>query len=126
MATIIAGSRSISDKQLVYETINSAPFDVQEVVSGKADGVDTIGEEWASDNDIPIKNFPYTNYISEAPTEKVAPLIRNTKMAQYADELILIWDGNSNGSKDMLKKAKEYDLEIYEKRTKDSTIDEWI
>jgi len=106
MPTIIAGSRSIKDKEMIFKHINKSPFDIEEVVSGKAEGVDSIGEIWAENNDIPISEFPYSDYIDEAPNPKVAPLIRNKKMAEYADKLILIWDGSSNGSKKKLKNIR--------------------
>ncbi len=46
-------------------------------------------------------------------------------MAEYADKLILIWDGSSNGSKHMKKQAKKHNLKIYEHRT-DCSLDNWI
>jgi hypothetical protein len=125
MPTIIAGSRTIDDKKLIFNKIKSAPFEITEVVSGKAEGVDTIGEEWAKENNIPIKEFPYTDYLDEAPKPNIAPLIRNEKMAEYADKLILIWDGSSNGSENMKEKAKAKELKIYEHRT-DCSLEEWL
>ncbi len=125
MSTIIAGSRTIDDKELIFKHIKNSPFDIDEVVSGKADGVDTVGEKWAKKNDIPIKEFPYNNYLDEAPSANVAPLIRNQKMAEYADNLILIWDGSSNGSKNMKENAEKESLNIYEHRT-DCSLDKWL
>jgi len=125
MATIIAGSRGITDKELIFKHIENSPFDISEVVSGKADGVDTLGEKWAKENDIPIKEFPYENYLDEAPRTRVAPLIRNQKMAEYADNLILIWDGSSSGSENMKENAEKESLNIYEHRT-DCSLEKWL
>ncbi len=44
MSTIIAGSRNINNKKLVFNHINEASFTIEEVVTGKAEGVDSIGE----------------------------------------------------------------------------------
>lgn len=109
MKCIIAGSRTILDYQVVKKAIVDSGWDITEVVSGKAPGVDTLGELWAKNNGIPVKPFP-ANW--EAYYTQAGP-IRNRQMAEYADALILVWDGNSSGSRDMLKKAKTQKLKIY-------------
>jgi len=127
MKTIIAGSRSIKDKELVYRVINDSidsGFEITEVVSGKAEGVDSIGEMWAEDNDIPVKEYPYKKYSSED-NNKPAPLIRNDKMAEYADQAIIIWDGESNGTEYMKEKAKSEGLEIYVELVNNHNLDKW-
>ena len=43
---------------------------------------------------------------------KGAGHIRNKQMAEYATDLLLIWDGKSRGSKNMLEEAKSHDLNI--------------
>lgn len=111
MKVIIAGSRTITDYQAVREAIESSGFRIREVVSGHAKGVDTLGEFWAYSQHIPLMQFP-------AEWEKygnMAGPIRNREMAEYADALILVWDGKSHGSANMLKTAKEHGLKIYEK-----------
>jgi hypothetical protein len=123
MKTIIAGSRSISNSNTVYETISNAineGFNISEVVSGTAEGVDTIGEEWAEDNDINVERFPYEDFSEES--GKPAPLIRNDKMAEYAEQAVIVWDGQSKGTKYMIDKAKEEDLEIFIERTDSSSL----
>ena len=40
MKVVIAGSRSIQDEQLVFQAIEEAPFEITEVISGGAKGVD--------------------------------------------------------------------------------------
>lgn len=54
MKTIIAGSRSINEYALVERAIREGGFDIEEVVSGGAAGVDQIGEQWARRNGIPV------------------------------------------------------------------------
>lgn len=101
MKTIIAGSRTIWDYEFVEKVIDECPWDITEVVCGMADGVDTIGLHWATDNDIPVKKFPadWDKY------GRAAGRIRNEAMADYADALILVWDGESKGSGHMLEQA---------------------
>ena len=58
MRTIVAGSRSITEYSLVCKAISDSRFLISELVSGTARGVNTLGEEWATENDVPVKLFP--------------------------------------------------------------------
>lgn len=121
---IIAGSRSITDYNLVETVIKESQFQVGEVVSGKARGVDTLGEQWANGNGIRVEPFPARWDDLNAPNARIkynkwgpynanAGHDRNEKMAKYADALILVWDGKSNGSGSMLRLARQYKLNIF-------------
>lgn len=97
MKVIIAGSRDIGP-WVVRTAILSSKFTIDEVVSGRARGPDTWGEQWAESYDIPCKFFPadWDQY------GKSAGYIRNKEMAEYADALIAVWDGVSKGTKHMI------------------------
>lgn len=58
MKTIIAGSRSITDYAVIVNGMQNLAWEVTEVVSGTARGVDRLGERWARDHFIPVKQFP--------------------------------------------------------------------
>ena len=109
MKTIIAGSRSIFDYNLVCDIINKCPFkhQISEVVSGVCAGVDSLGERWAKENSLPIKQFPANWSLGK----KAGPL-RNKDMANYADALVLIWDGKSKGTKHMIDIAEKNGLAV--------------
>ena len=109
MKTIIAGSRTIFDYALVKKAIEDSGFEITEVVCGCAKGIDTLGEQWAVENSIPVKYFPadWKRY------GRAAGHIRNEEMARYADALIAIWDGNSLGTKNMVQNAAMHELKIY-------------
>jgi hypothetical protein len=109
MKTIIAGSRNITSYEVVLNAIETASFDITEVVSGTAKGVDSLGEQFAKDCNLPIKRFPadWDQY------GKSAGFIRNTEMARYAEALIAIWDGTSSGTKHIITEANKYGLEIH-------------
>ena len=111
MKVIIAGTRSITDYKLITTEITNSMFYISEVISGTCKGVDLLGERFAQEHQIQITRFKpdWDKYGSRA-----GP-IRNEKMAQYADALILIWDGKSSGSTNMFKLAKYYDLKIHQK-----------
>lgn len=52
MKVIVAGSRSITNRQFVYNIIENSGFNITEVVSGNANGVDKLGEQWAVEHGI--------------------------------------------------------------------------
>lgn len=111
MKVIIAGSRTITDARLVEEAIRLSGFHITEVVSGKApNGVDGLGEAWATRNQIPVAQFPadWDTY------GKAAGPIRNAQMAKYADALICVWDGVSPGSNNMIRTARSAGLPVFE------------
>ncbi len=112
MKVIVAGGRNFKKYQVVEDAIKDAiskGLQITQVVSGGARGVDTMGETWAVKNGVDIKRFPaeWDKYgVSAGP-------IRNAKMAEYGEALILIWDGVSSGSKNMLLQAKNRNLKIF-------------
>lgn len=99
MKVIIAGSRNIDDYSLVVRTIQNSGYDITEVVSGTAVGPDRLGEQWARANNIPIKEMPadWIRFGNSAGPQ------RNRAMAEYADAAIIIWDGQSKGTRNMIE-----------------------
>ena len=114
MKTIIAGSRNIHDYALVVSSVARCGWWITEVLSGAAQGVDTLGAEWARLNNIPLSVFP-ANWAKYGP-KRAGPL-RNSTMAAHADALIAIWDGQSTGTKDMIDRASRIGLRVYVWRT---------
>lgn len=115
MKTIIAGSRKIRDYDVVLRAIESCPFKslITEVVSGTANGVDSLGERYANEHGIPIQRFPAIWENEDGTHNPAAGHQRNAWMASYADALIAIWDGVSGGTKNMIKEAKVRGLEVH-------------
>lgn len=115
MKVIIAGSRSITDYNAVLDAIAACPFshEITEVVSGRAVGVDRLGERWADENGIPKKPFPVTRQDYALYGRYRGPKERNTRMVNYAEALLLVWDGVSGGSRDTLEKAMARGLKCF-------------
>ena len=118
MRVIIAGSREITDRELLEASVEDSDFQITEVVSGGAKGVDRLGEKYARKEDISITRFPahWNRY-----GRRAGP-IRNSEMAEYADALIAIWDGQSPGTRDMLRQAYRADLKMYLLKTNTGEI----
>lgn len=116
MKTIIAGSRSITDPKVVERAILESKFNITEVVSGGALGVDRIGEDWAWAKRLPVKVFP----AKWEQHGKAAGHLRNAEMADYAEALIAVWDGRSRGTGNMIEEAAMRGLKVHIKRVEES------
>lgn len=123
MKLIIAGSRSIQEenlvKTLIDEKLEEKDWNPSEIVVGGADGVDSIAEEWAKENNIDVKVFEadWSNTNHEDAVIKESDFgveydasagpRRNQKIAEYGDKLYAIWNGESKGTQDMLTKMEK-------------------
>jgi hypothetical protein len=99
LKVIIAGSREGATYQDVEEAVNSVRWNLTEVVSGGARGVDQLGEKYAENEILDLTVMPAD---WNGPAKKAAGFVRNGEMADYADALIAVWDGKSNGTKNMI------------------------
>ena len=99
MKLLIAGSRSITDFDL-------SPYiskEVDEIISGGANGIDALAEKYADERRISkhIIRPQYHLY------KKAAPIKRNKDMVILADCVLVIWDGTSRGTLATINFAKE-------------------
>ena len=112
MKLIIAGSRSITDYTALQYAIAQTDFSISEVVSGCARGVDTLGERWAIEHSIQTHKFP----ADWGRFGQAAGLYRNWEMAEYADGLLALWEGESRGTLHMIdcmrRLGKPYEVYI--------------
>lgn len=109
MKTIIAGSRGITDIELVEEAIVRSKFEITAVISGTAKGVDRLGERWALENGVPVSMFP-PDWRTHG---RRAAFVRNSQMADEADALVAVWDGKSPGTKMMIDLATKKGLPVF-------------
>jgi hypothetical protein len=128
MKLIIAGGRDIKvTAGFIEELIRLQGLSPKEIVSGGARGIDQCGEifveQWNQLHKTP-GTIP-SSYVGrelglkifEADWEehgKAAGPIRNQQMAQYADALLLIWDGESRGSANMKQQMEEAGKPVFE------------
>jgi predicted Rossmann fold nucleotide-binding protein DprA/Smf involved in DNA uptake len=84
-------------------------FDITEVISGAASGVDGLGERWAKENGVPVSQYraDWKKY-----SRRAGP-IRNQRMATVADALVAVWDGQSRGTANMIAIALRRGLKVY-------------
>lgn len=132
---IICGPRDFTDYKELLKAVEGSGFKISEVVHGAATGADTLGDDFAAEYGLKCVKFPAdwknikaddaeiaTNQWGQK-YNKNAGFSRNKKMAEYVAESCSN-DGlkpgciaikmKTGGTEDMIKKAKEFGLEVYE------------
>lgn len=99
MKLLIAGSRGITD----FDLSAHIPPETTVIISGGAKGVDTLAEKYADEHGYEkiIIKPDYNTY------GRGAPLRRNEEMVELADMVLVIWDGQSRGTKYTANYAKK-------------------
>ena len=99
MKLLVVGSRGING----FDLSGYIPDNTELIISGGADGVDTTAEKYADVHRISklVLRPSYRIY------GKAAPLKRNEIMVDIADSVLVIWDGNSKGTKYTIDYAKK-------------------
>ncbi len=97
MKIAIVGSRGVTVSDL--ESYISGN---EEIVSGGAAGVDSCAAEYAKKNGLKLTELlpQYERY------GRAAPIVRNKKIVDYADEILVFWDGSSKGTLSVIKYAE--------------------
>ena len=99
MKIAIVGSRS-----LINVSIDPyIPKDTKEIVSGGAKGIDSLAAKYANEKKLKLTEFLplYEKY------GRAAPIVRNKEIVNYADKVIVFWDGSSKGAASVIRYAKE-------------------
>lgn len=111
MKVIIAGSRTIEPIEVLPYFLKAIKtITISEIVCGEARGVDLAGRCIGETFNIHVASFPadWKQY------GMAAGPIRNRQIAEYADALILIWDGKSSGSANMKSEMQRLSKPIME------------
>ena len=99
MIVAVIGSRSITEVDME----KMIPEGATELISGGANGVDSLAASYAAQHHIPIRVIrpDYKRYFYRR-----APLERNQLIVDTADFVVAVWDGSSTGTKDALTRAQ--------------------
>ena len=107
MRLAIVGSRKIKDIDLreFLRDMNEQP-DV--IISGGANGIDTLAAEYAVKNGIELIVIrpDYDKY------GRAATHIRNRQIVEQSDAVLALWDGESRGTLSTINSAKRLRKEI--------------
>ena len=98
MRIAVVGSRTITEVDIAKYI-----SDCDEIVSGGAKGVDSCAAEYARLKGIKLTEFlpQYEHY------GRAAPIKRNYEIVDYADSLLVFWDGCSKGTLSVIKYAEK-------------------
>lgn len=104
---VVAGGRYYSDYPAAKKYIDSCIERIKDeyeliFVSGGCSGADELGERYAREHGYAVERYPADWYRYG----NAAGPIRNKEMARVADYVICFWDGESRGTKSMIKFAK--------------------
>ena len=102
MKLAIVGSRDIQDisRDKLEKYIDKK---TSEIVSGGAAGIDTVAAQYAKANNLKLTVF-LPNY---AHYKRGAPIVRNKQIADYADKILVFWNGVSRGTLSVIKYAEK-------------------
>jgi hypothetical protein len=122
---IIAGSRNFNDYlYLKYKTLKvfrelkelypDTKREEIEIISGHQRGADTLGEQFAKEYGLNLKEFP-ANWDRDG---RGAGPIRNAEMAVYGSQdpirvLVAFWLNKSPGTKNMISLAQKFNFLTY-------------
>ena len=113
MRVAIVGSRTLQ----IEDFTTYLPEGTTEIVSGGARGIDSCAAAYARRNGLKLTEFrpDYTAF------GRSAPLRRNVDIVDYADLVLIFWDGESHGSRFVMdtckKKGKPHRVFVARKRT---------
>ncbi len=108
---IVTGLRTCERKDLVFAEISkyiSEIGGVDEIVSGGSAGVDMYAKAYAEEHGIKFKEFApdFQSHIN------AATFIRDAEMAEYATHLLVLSNGISKESKNLIAEARANNLQV--------------
>ena len=106
MKVAVIGSRGFNDYELVVKTLSKMTITL--LVSGGAKGADSLGEQYAIENNIETKIF----LPDWEKHKRAAGMIRNTDIINESEVVVAFWDGESKGTLDSINKAKKLNKKL--------------
>jgi hypothetical protein len=117
MKVAVVGSRSFNNYVYLWEVLHAIDLrlcvnkgsPIHEIISGGARGADTLAEQFAKKENLPLKVFPaeWDKY------GKSAGFRRNQQIVDNCDILIAFWDGESRGTKHSIDLATKQNKPVY-------------
>lgn len=121
---LITGSRSITDRNKVFEALDKQvdPAGVYVLIQGEAPGVDILSREWCESRGVNCMGMPIPDDYRNA-YGNGAGNMRNKDMLEKALEIsaresipvrgIAFWDGSSTGTQDMINRMHKTTVLVY-------------
>jgi hypothetical protein len=113
MKVAIVGSRTFINYNLFTNTMDklsdSGLFEVTEIISGGAKGVDTLAERYANEKGIPITVIKPDWELHG----KSAGMIRNGEIIRQTEMVVAFWDGKSRGTRNTIGRAMQAQMTCF-------------
>ena len=113
---IVAGGRDFDNYEFLkkkldetFESLGDLDAHPIEIISGMADGADTLGIKYTKEHKLTMVLYPanWDKY------PRMAGILRNMNMLVTATHLVAFWDGKSHGTKHMIEIAKEKGIPVW-------------
>jgi hypothetical protein len=107
MKFAVVGSRNITDYEYVVNILKQ--YEISHIVSGGANGIDSMAEQYANEHNIPTTIYKpdWKKY------GRGAGFVRNKQIIDDSDCVIAIWDGVSKGTKNSIDHAKKQNKQLF-------------
>lgn len=103
MKLAIVGTRTFNDYELMKRKLSDL-VGIELIISGGAEGADTLARRFAKEHNIEIIEF-LPNWNEHG---KAAGPIRNEFIVKACTHIVLFWDGRSPGTRSSLELAKKH------------------
>ena len=106
LRTLICGGRAYNDINTFYDVLNK--FDIEEIITGCANGADKMAREFAIHRNIPLDVHKAKWKVHG----RAAGPIRNTQMILQKPDLVLAFPGGK-GTRNMITQANSHNIFVY-------------
>lgn len=109
MKVAVVGSRGLADSCYAHLCAH-IPVGCSEIISGGAAGADTLAARYAGEAGLKLTVIrpDYQTF------DRTAPLVRNAEIVRTSDYVLILWDGRSRGTLNVImtcmKTGKPYKL----------------
>jgi len=104
----VSGGRNFFDRRLSFqildETHRSRPIAC--IVSGGAEGADSLAEAWADANRVPLRIF-YPNWHNGGKFSRWGGFERNKLIVENSSDCLIFWDSKSKGTKNIIENCRK-------------------
>lgn len=106
MKVLVCGGRDFTDYNTTEKVLNhlNKQRPITCIVSGHARGADTLGEQWASENDVPVSLYP-ADWKTHG---KSAGPIRNLEMLRNESPDLVVAMPGGRGTNHMVQVSREH------------------
>lgn len=115
MRVLVTGGRNLNDRNMIYQVLDifHHKHGITVLIHGAATGADTLAQEWAFLNSIPVCSFPVTKEEWDRLGKRAGPL-RNERMLKVGRPDALVAFPGGRGTANMVQQAKAENLKLWE------------